>query len=140
MYLWVKAVHVMAIISWMAGLLYLWRLYVYHAMEAEPVVRSRFEVMERRLLHAITHPAALLALATGATMLVLQPALLDQAFMRAKLVAVALLVLNHVHATVVRLRLLADPQGTSHRVFRLLNEVPTVLMIVIVILVIARPC
>ena len=56
--LWLKAIHVVAIISWMAGLLYVYRLFVYHAMEAEAVVRARFEVMERRLLAAITFPSA----------------------------------------------------------------------------------
>ncbi len=70
-----KAVHIMAVISWMAGLLYLYRLYVYHRAETEAVVMARFRVMERRLWLAITVPAAWLAVLTGLGMLALIPCL-----------------------------------------------------------------
>jgi putative membrane protein len=123
----------------MAGLLYLWRLFVYHAMETEAVVRSRLEVMERRLLRGIATPAAVVATACGAAMLWMSPGLLQQRSMQVKLACVVVLLANHVLAHVYRLRLLANPSGYRHRTFRVLNEVPTVLMLIIVAMVVVRP-
>jgi putative membrane protein len=140
MYLAAKSLHVMAVISWMAGLLYLWRLFVYHAMEPEQIVRDRFEVMERRLLRAIATPAAIVAGLTGAAMLILAPGLLASPSIQIKLACVALLVANHVHAASVRRRLLRADANLSPRAMRVYNEVPTLLMIVIVTMVVARPC
>ncbi len=137
--LWVKAIHVIAVISWMAGQLYLYRLYVYHAMETEGVVRERFQLMERRLLNAITTPAALLALATGVTLIVMQPELLKQPWLHVKLVLVLGMFAMHGLAIKYRKQLAKEPTATPHQTFRMLNEVPTVLMIGIVIMVIVRP-
>ncbi len=137
--LWWKAFHVMAIISWMAGQLYLYRLYVYHAMETEGVVRERFQVMERRLLNAITTPAAVVALITGVAMLYLQPDLLKQPWMHVKLTMVLGMFAMHGLAVRYRKQLAKEPTATPHQTFRFLNEVPTVLMIGIVIMVIVRP-
>lgn len=131
--------HVIAVISWMAGLLYLYRLFVYHAMEDEAVVRARLEVMERRLLNAIATPAASLAVITGAGMLTLMPAYLSAPWMLWKLASVAGLLALHAYAARCRKRLVHSPRATSHRTFRVLNEVPTLLMIVIVIMVIVKP-
>ena len=140
MLLWVKSLHVVAIISWMAGLLYLYRLYVNHAMETEEIVRQRFQVMERKLLNAITTPAAVVAVITGATMLAMtQFAYLSQPWMDVKLVLVAGLVVVHVMAMHYRKRLITDPHGVPHKTFRVLNEIPTLLMIGIVIMIIVRP-
>ena len=120
--LWLKAVHVMAVISWMAGQFYIWRLYVYHAMASDPAVMRAFEVMERRLLNAITTPAAILSLFTGIGLL-------------------ALVVMYTAHGFSIRFRkkLLTEPHAYPHQLFRFLNELPTVLMIVIVIMVIVKP-
>jgi len=139
MILWIKALHVVAVISWMAGLLYIYRLFVYHAMETEAVVRSRFEVMERRLLNAITTPAGLVALVTGTLMIVLQMHLLKQPWMHAKLTLVLGMIASHVYALRARQRLLTEPQAVGHKRFRVLNEIPTLLMIGIVIFVVVRP-
>src|SRR5690348_6416257 len=125
-YLWVKALHVAAVISWMAGLLYLWRLYVYHAMETEAVVRARLEVMERRLLRGIATPAMVVSVGCGLTMLWMMPALLSQPSMQVKLGCVVVLLANHALAHVYRTRLIATPTAFRHRTFRVLNEVPTV--------------
>jgi putative membrane protein len=138
-YLWVKSLHVVAVISWMAGLLYVFRLFVYHAMEEEKVVQERLQVMERRLIRAIMTPAMVLAVATGVTMLALQPALLAQPWMWVKLCCVAALIALHLCAMVWRTQLIASPRARSHKFYRVMNEVPTVLMIVIVIMVIRRP-
>jgi protoporphyrinogen IX oxidase len=138
-YLWVKALHVAAVISWMAGLLYLWRLFVYHAMETEAVVRARLEVMERRLLRGIATPAGVVALVTGLAMLALRTDLLRAPSMHVKLTCVVVLLANHVAAHVYRQRLIASPTAFRHTTFRVLNEVPTVLMLVIVAMVVVRP-
>src|SRR5262245_11568282 len=119
----------MAVISWMAGLLYLIRLYVYHRMESEAAFRARLEIMERRLLRGIATPAMVVAVATGGTMLALQPALLSQPWMRAKLVCVAGMLYLHGSAMRWRTRLAVEPSYRSHRFFRVMNEIPTLLMI-----------
>lgn len=138
-YLWVKAVHVMAVISWMAGMLYLFRLYVYHAQETNPDVMARFQVMERRLLRAITTPAMIVALITGGTMLWWQSELLAFTFMRAKLVLVLGMVVMHGLGARWRKQLLTAPHARPHQFYRVMNEIPTVLMIGIVIFIIVRP-
>ncbi len=137
--LWVKAVHVMAIISWMAGLLYLYRLFVYHAMETEEVVRQRLQVMERRLINGIAHPAAIVSIVTGLTMLYLTPGYLTQPWMHAKLTLVVGMIVMHELASRFRKRLISEPNAIPHKTFRILNEVPTLLMIGIVIMIIVRP-
>ena len=138
-YLWIKSLHVVSIISWMAGLLYLYRLFVYHAMESEAVVRSRLEVMERRLLRGIATPAAVASVFSGAALLWVMPAYLQQPWMHAKLALVFGLLASHGLAIRYRRQLQRDPHATSHQVFRWLNELPTLLMIGIVILIIVRP-
>lgn len=138
-YVWLKAIHVIAVISWMAGMLYLLRLYVYHAMEAEEVVCSRFQVMERKLLRAIANPAMVVTLATGIWMLVMVPALLSQPWMHVKLTCVAGMVVVHGLAAGWRKKLIDNPHFRKHTFFRIMNEVPTLLMIIIVIMVIRRP-
>ena len=137
--LWIKAVHVMAIISWMAGLLYLYRLFVYHAMETEAVVQQRLQLMERRLINGIAHPAAVLSLGTGLTMLWMLPGYLTQPWMLVKLGCVLGLLISHAMGMRYRKKLITQPNAVPHRTFRLLNEVPTVLMIIIVIMIIVRP-
>lgn len=139
MLLWIKAVHVMAIISWMAGLLYLYRLFVYHAMETETVVMERFQVMERRLLSAITTPASIVSFLTGAYMLYLQPGYLTQPWMHVKLLFVlGLFAMTGIGRKFQR-QLITEPKKVKHQTFRILNEIPTVLMIVIVVMIIVRP-
>ena len=137
--LWIKALHVIMVISWMAGLLYLYRLFVYHAMETEAVVRERLQVMERRCLRGIATPAGALSLITGVAMIVMNPAYLKMPWMHAKLTFVIGLLVSHGQGMYYRQRLLTEPNAYSHKRFRVLNEVPTLLMIGIVIMVIVRP-
>lgn len=135
-----KSLHIMAVISWMAGLLYLFRLYVYHSAEAEPVVMERFRVMERRLWLAITVPAAWLAALTGLGMIALLPCLyLPQGWMSLKLLLVAGLLVVHFMAGRYRKAFLEPPFPLSEKAFRFLNEAPTLLMILIVLLVEFQP-
>lgn len=137
--LWIKAVHVISIISWMAGLLYLYRLFVYHAMSTEPAVHQQLQVMERKLINGIAHPAGVLSVATGIAMLTMIPSYLSQPWMHVKLACVLGLLVSHGMGMRYRKKLITQPNEVPHRTFRLLNEVPTVLMIVIVVMIIVRP-
>ncbi|MBP2311611.1 protoporphyrinogen oxidase HemJ [Azospirillum soli] len=141
LYLWVKALHVISIIAWMAGLLYLPRLFVYHC-EAAPgsETSEKFKVMERRLLRAIMNPAMIAAYVFGITMIAIDPSLFKQGgWLHAKLLFV--LGLTAVHMMMARWRkdFEADRNRRPQRFFRVWNEVPTLLMIGIVIFVIVKP-
>jgi putative membrane protein len=138
--LWLKALHVIAVIAWMAGMLYIWRLYVYHAMEQEQVVMDRLAIMERRLMNYITTPAMIVSLATGGSLFWMSRAYyLSQPWMHLKLTLLVLLFGSHGMAAAHRRKLLVNPRVKPHTFYRVMNEVPTVLMIGIVIAVIVRP-
>lgn len=139
MYLWIKALHVLAIISWMAGMLYLVRLYVNHAMETEGVVMERLQGMERRLLNAITTPAMVVSVLTGLGMIAMNPGLMGLAWMQVKLVMVVGMLAMHGLAVKWRKQLIDTPHFKTDKFFRVMNEIPTLLMIVIVVMVIVRP-
>ncbi|MBI3992333.1 MAG: CopD family protein [Candidatus Lambdaproteobacteria bacterium] len=138
--LFFKSLHIIGVIAWMAGLLYLYRLYVYHRAETEPVVMERFRVMERRLWLAITVPAAWVAVLAGLAMLAVAPCTyLPQGWMTLKLLLVLWLLAMHFLAGGYRREFLEEPFPLTEKAFRVLNEVPTMLMIGIVFLVIYRP-
>lgn len=139
--LWIKALHVIAVIAWMAGLLYLPRLFVYHS-EAEPgsPQSETFKVMERRLLRAIMNPAMIAAFVFGGLMLA-TPGVIDwgSGWIWLKLGAVTVLVVMH-HIFALWYKDFRDDANTrTTRTFRLANEVPTVLMVIIVIMAIVQP-
>jgi putative membrane protein len=140
-YPWIRALHVIAVISWMAGLLYLPRLFVYHCeAEVGSSMSETFKVMERRLARAIMTPAMIASFVFGLAMLFANPGLLRGAgFMHLKLALV--LVLAGVHVAMMRWRrAFAEDRNTRpQRFYRIANEVPTVLMVAIVVLVIVRP-
>jgi protoporphyrinogen IX oxidase len=140
MYEWVKVIHILAVISWMAGLLYLPRLMVYHvAAERGSTQDETFKVMERRLLNAIMRPAAVVALVTGLWLAHLIGAWFTDIWFSLKLLS--LLGLFGAHGVMekhVGLFRRGEPVK-SHVYYRVLNEVPTVLMVVIVIMVIVKP-
>jgi len=140
MYLWIKALHILAIISWMAGLLYLPRLYVYHAMVETGSARDMtFQLMERRLLKAIMNPAMIASFLFGFWMVLLNPDLLSQGWFHIKLASVLLLAGVHGKFAVMRKALAEGRANRSDRYYRVWNEVPTVLMIIIVIMVVIQP-
>jgi protoporphyrinogen IX oxidase len=138
MYEWLKVVHLLADFAWMAGLFYLPRLFVYHADEAVGTATSEtFKVMERRLLKAIMRPAAVIAVISGIVLMGITRA--ADPWIWIKLVAVlGLLMVHGMLEKNVRL-FAADERPKSSRYFRILNEVPTVLLIIIVIMVVVRP-
>lgn len=138
-YFWIKAFHVIAVIAWMAGMLYLPRLFVYHCDAPKGSVQSEtFKIMERRLLKAIINPAMVVTWILGLVLMWLGGWYVSGWF-HAKLAFV--LILSGVHGIYVR-RLkdfAADKNTRPAKYYRILNEVPTVLMIGIVIFVIVKP-
>jgi len=138
-YLWLKALHLIAVMSWMAGLLYLPRLFVYHAMvEPDSVRANTFKLMERRLLKAIMNPAMIITWGLGLWMLHQNPSLLVMPWMWVKLVCVILMTACHMVFARMRRKLEAD-QALSHKTYRIWNEGPTLLMIIIVIMAVVEP-
>jgi putative membrane protein len=139
LYLWLKAAHVIAIIAWMAGMLYLPRLFVYHSQVAPGSAQSEtFKVMERRLLKAIINPAMIAAWVLG-LWLAWDAGLFRQGWLHAKLVLVIALSGLHGHFSAAVRAFAQDRNVRPARYWRVMNEVPTVLMIGIVILVIVKP-
>ena len=139
LYPWIKALHVISVIAWMAGMLYLPRLFVYHADTPKGSPQSEtFKVMERRLLRAIINPAMIATWLFGLAMAFLGD-LWDQPWLWAKFALV--LILSGLHGMLSRWRrdFEHDRNTRPARFYRMVNEVPTVLMIGIVVLVIVKP-
>lgn len=139
-YTWIKALHVISVIAWMAGMLYLPRLYVYHAdADKGSELSETLKIMERRLLRLIVNPAMIAAWVFGCSMIAGNPALLSQGWFHVKLCAVVLLSAYHGFLSRWRRQFLKDANTHPAKFYRLMNEVPTVLMIIVVIMVIVRP-
>lgn len=140
-YLVIKALHVISVIAWMAGLFYLPRLYVYHAEQVQAGSRTdgMFQVMERRLLRAIMNPAMIATWIFG-LMLVATPGVIDWSQIWPWTKAASVLLMTGFHGWLAaRRRDFAEGRNTrSGRSYRMMNEVPTVLMVVIVFAVITR--
>jgi protoporphyrinogen IX oxidase len=141
LYPWLKAFHVISLIAWMAGMFYLPRLYVYHCDTVPGSAESeRFKVMERRLLKQIINPAMLATLIFGVLLvLALGSALWSEGWWYVKLVSVVLLFGFHGAVSKWRKDFLNDRNTRQQRFYRMANEVPTVLMVIIVIMVIVKP-
>lgn len=140
-YFWVKAVHIMAVISWMAALLYLPRLYVYHCgAEAGSPASEMLKLMERRLLRQIMNPAMIVSYITG-IWLALIPGIVDwsEGWPYAKLGFLVILTASHGLMAMWRREFAEDRNKRSHVFYRVANEVPTLLMIGIVIFVVVKP-
>ena len=139
LYLVVKAVHILAVISWMAGMLYLPRLFVYHAEQGQDQkLNETFKVMERRLLRFIMTPAMIVSWIFGLSMMI-SAGWTKAPWMHAKLLLVVLLSGIHGFLSMHVKRFASDQNQKSGRYFRILNEVPTLLMILIVVLVVLKP-
>jgi putative membrane protein len=139
MYLWLKAFHIISVIAWMAGMLYLPRLFVYHAMEKPRSMQSKtFKVMERRLMNFIMTPAMIASWAFGIA-LVVQGGWFADGWFHTKLALV--LVMSGLHgflSSCVR-RFDSDANTRSQKFYRIVNEIPIVLLIFIVILAVVKP-
>ena len=138
-YAWIKALHVIAVIAWMAGMLYLPRLFVYHVDAAPGSDKSEtFKVMERRLLRAIINPAMIVTWAAG-LWLAWYGFAFQAGWLHAKIVLVLILSGVHGYLSASVRKFAEDRNEKSSRHWRIVNEVPTLLMIAIVILVIVKP-
>jgi protoporphyrinogen IX oxidase len=138
---WIKAFHVIAMVAWMAGMLYLPRLYVYHCETVPGSVESeRFKVMERRLLKQIINPA-MIATWTFGVLMVLTPGVIDWGWHWWQVKLTAVILLSGFHGMLSRWRrdFLVDRNTRPQRFYRIANEVPTLLLVIIVVMVIVRP-
>jgi putative membrane protein len=136
--LWLKAFHVIFVVTWFAGLFYLPRLFVYHAVATDAPGLERFIVMERRL-YAIMTLGAALAVAFGISMIVAAPGYLQLGWLRMKLVLVGMLIAYHIGCRVLMKSLRDGTNTHSQRWYRLFNEAPALLLVAIVILAVVKP-
>ena len=139
-FLWLKVFHIVSIVAWMAGLFYLPRLFVYHCgVSPGSEVSELFKMMEQRLMRTIMRPALIASVLSGALLLIAGEIELSQIWVLGKLAAVFLLLLFH-GALEVHLRQFAqDMRAKDARFFRIINEVPTLLLIIIVVFVVVKP-
>ena len=141
MYLWMKWLHIAAVISWMAGILYLYRLFIYHRERgvASREIHELLSLMEYRLYRYITVPAMLVATVAGVSMIILMPELLQGGWLHAKLLFVAMLMAStHVAGRIMRRAAVDAGTLPTSRTLRFANEVPTVLMLLIVGMVVFK--
>ena len=139
--LWVKAFHVIFMVTWFAGLFYLPRLFVYHALCSDEPGNKRFKIMERKLFYGIMTPGAVLTIVLGLWLLVdyAWAAYSNMGWLHAKLALVLVLVVYHIYCGRLLNDFKHDRNRKSHVFYRWFNEVPVILLIVIVILVVVRP-
>ena len=135
--LWLKAFHIVFMVTWFAGLFYLPRLFVYHTMTADAPGSERFKVMERKLFFGIMTPGAVLTIASG-TWLWLGYGV-SGGWLHAKLTLVAILIAYHVYCGKLLLDFKHDRNRHGHVFYRWLNELPIVILIAVTILVVVKP-
>ncbi|HEY6609900.1 MAG TPA: protoporphyrinogen oxidase HemJ [Pseudomonas sp.] len=140
LYLWLKALHIIAIVCWFAGLFYLPRLFVYHAMSEDAPSRERFCIMERKLYRGIMIPSMIATLVFGIWMLALNPGLFASGgWLHAKLALVVLLIGYHHGCGALLKRFARGDNQRGHVFYRWFNEVPVLFLLAIVILVVVKP-
>ncbi len=140
LYLWLKALHLFALICWFAGIFYLPRLFVYHAMSDDETSLQRFKIMERKLFWGIMTPSAILTIAFGSGLIATNAAFYMQSgWFHAKLACVFLLLIFHLMCWRYLLAFQDDRNTHSHRFYRIFNEAPVILLLAIIILVVIKP-
>lgn len=140
LYLYAKALHLIGLVAWFAGLFYIFRLYAYHTENQDKdAVCAVFTVMERKLYRIIMTPAMIFTLAVGGFLIILNPAVLRASWFYVKLVFLLILFIYHFYAGHVRSQLACKNFILTGKQCRLLNEVPTVVLIAVVLLAILKP-
>ena len=134
---WIKALHIVFVVAWFAGLFYLPRLFVYHAQAEDTVSRERFKVMERKLYRGIMTPAMVITLATGLWMWFGYDA--TPGWLYAKVALVVVLVAYHFWLRSLMANFARDDNRHTHVFYRWVNEIPTVILFVVVVLVVVKP-
>jgi putative membrane protein len=138
--LWLKAFHVIFMVTWFSGLFYLPRLYVYHAEASDEISNSRFKIMERKLFFGITTPGALLTIFFGFWIFSYSPGTyLHSPWFELKIFLVAFLIVYHIYLGKLLFAFKHNRNKHTHTFYRWLNEIPVLFLIAIVILVIVKP-
>jgi len=139
-YLWLKAFHIISMVAWFAGLFYIFRLFVYHVkFKDQAATAQAYQVMERKLLYVIMHPAMLFTILFGILLVTLNPPILRAPWFWLKILCVLGLIAYQIFASIVAKRFASGDFFLSEKACRLINEVPTLLLIAIVILVVVKP-
>lgn len=137
---WIEAFHIIAVISWFAGIFYLPRLFVYHTMSDDQISRDRFVIMERKLFWGIMTPSAIATVLLGGWLVSMAPDYyLRQGWLHAKLALVALVIAYHISCWWFLVRFREGRNTHGHVFFRYYNELPVLALIAIVILVVVKP-
>jgi protoporphyrinogen IX oxidase len=135
--LWIKAWHIIFMVTWFAGLFYLPRLFVYHAMSEDAISQERFKVMERKLFYGIMTPGAILTIVFGVWLWLGYG--ITGGWLMAKLLLVVGLVIYHLYCGVLLVEFKHDRNKHSHVYYRWFNEVPVIALIAIILLVELKP-
>jgi len=135
--LWIKAFHIIFVVTWFAGLFYLPRLFVYHSMTEDQAGRDRFKIMERKLLRGIMTPSAIIAVALGLWLWLGYG--ISGGWLHAKLVLVALLIVYHVWCGKAVSDFSQDRNRHTHVYYRWMNELPVLVLVAAVVLVVVKP-
>lgn len=139
-YLWLKALHIIFVVAWFAGLFYIFRLFVYHVKHKdEDNMAAAYRVMEKKLLTIIMYPAMILTLVFGGLLISINPSVLTAPWFHFKMAAVLFLIGYQILATITYARFAEGDYIFSERLCRILNEIPTILLIMIVILATVKP-
>lgn len=137
---YIRAFHIIGMVCWFAGIFYLPRLFVYHAMSDDTISQERFSLMERKLYRGIMTPAMIFTWACGLAMIALAPSVyLSQGWLHAKLMLVILLTIYHLSCGRFRIQLLQNPKLKTHVYWRWFNEIPVFILIAVVILAVVKP-
>lgn len=140
LYLWFKAFHIIFMVAWFAGLFYIFRLFVYHVKyQDKPGLGEAYQIMERKLLYIIMHPAMLLTLLFGILLISLNPAILYASWFHYKIGMVILLIAYQIFAGITHKRFARGDFFLSEKACRMINEIPTLILITVVILAVVKP-
>jgi putative membrane protein len=139
-YLWLKALHIISVVAWFAGLFYIFRLFVYHVKHRDhPEMARSYSVMEYKLIYIIMHPAMLMTILFGVLLISQNPAVLRAPWFHLKLGLVLLLIAYQIFAGITQKRFARGDYFLSERACRIINEVPTLVLIAVVILAVVKP-
>jgi putative membrane protein len=138
---WVEAFHIIFMVTWFAGLFYLPRLFVYHAMSEDAISNERFKVMERKLFYGIMTPGGIITIALGLWMLAeyAWQAYADSGWLQTKLALVAVLIAYHIYCGKLLIDFRHDRNRHGHVFYRWLNEFPVLILVAVIILVVVKP-
>ena len=137
---WIKSLHIITMVCWFAGLFYLPRLFVYHSTTKDQLGNDRFKIMESKLFYIIMNPAAIMTMASGiALLLMFQGFIFQQKWIWIKLALVAMLITYHCYCGYIIQLFAKDRNPYSEKFYRYFNEIPSVLLILIVVMAVIQP-